>query len=402
MLHNTGPYGPNEAPVNMGAPVNMTPMGSHMNIAHNINNLSKIAHQSIPAPSGHYNLPEYAHYNHSPMTMPPQMTQFPNYQQLGFQQSYVSQNANNTNDLPFPNSMFPMNLNIQNEQNANVVNYAYDKRVIESVRQDNYIEQNARKIPLNIPQIPNKVYNKHTGGNNDFLHNNMYEETHNLDLSMKSQEKLQINSTRRKNIENTVKLIENILIQSSTKPREVPAMIPIGQNNTVITHTMKPSDMTIMKVKETVLKKNQEVNTVKLPESPADLTKESNSDKEEQSQEEIDTAEEHVTENDTDNEQNNTETDILSDDEEVKPIAITQHFIREDAAEAETEANTDSSIVIKVEKATWADSECYNPFLKDSHGFERDGQMNYRIIEGDVSVEQAYSCFRNGNDQFFY
>ena len=396
MLHNTGPYGPNETPINMGAPVNITPMGTHMNIAHNINNLSKIAHPGVPAPSGHFNLPDYPHYNHSPINMPPQMAQFPNYQQLGFQHSYVSQNANNINDLPFPNGMFPMNLNIQNELNANVVNYAYDKRVIDSVRQENYREQSARKMPLNIPQIPNKVYNKHISGNNDYLHTNMYEETHhNLDLSMKTQEKLQINSTRRKNIENTVKLIENILIHSSNKPKEVPAMIPIVPNTA---KTVKPSDLTIQKIeKVTITSKNvPEVNIEPAPVSPADLTTEDlTNDNDKQNLEENDTTEEqNLTENDTEDDQNNTETDLQSDDEDVKPIAITQHFIREDA---EVEVTTDNSIVIKVEKATWADSECYTPFLKDSHGFERDEHMNYRIIEGDCSVEQAIICYKNGN-----
>lgn len=382
MLHNTGHYGPNEAPINMGTPVNMTPISGHMNITHNINNLSKIAHQGVPTPSGQYNLPDYAHYNHSPLGIPPQMSEFPSYPQLGFQQSYMNQNANNMNDLPFPNSMFPMNLNIQNEHHANMMNYAYDKRVIDSVRPEHFKDQNMRKMPLNIPQIPNKMYNKEIDGNNDFLRNNMYEETqHNLDLSMKTQEKLQINSTRRKNIENTVKLIEDILIHSSNKPKEVPQVIPMVENTTIVD---LPSDLTV----ENVIQTSTHVpdsNTDPLADSPQPVTVDNSN---------MDIDEPDPTQPDN-RETQKVEKGILPEDEEITPVGITQHFITEDA-----EVTTDNSIVIKVEKASWADSECYTPFLKDSNGFERDEHMHYRIIEGDSSVEEAVSSYKNGNYHF--
>lgn len=388
MLHNTGPYGPNEAPINMGAPVNMTPMSGHMNIAHNINNLSKIAHQGVPAPSAHYNLPDYAHYNPPSIGMSEQMGQFPNYQQLGFQHSYMNQNANSMNDLQFPNGIFPVNLNIQNEHNANMMNYAYDKRIIESVRQENFKEQNMLKIPLNIPQIPNKNYNKHIDGNNDYVHNAMYQETHhNLDLSTKTPEKLQINSTRRKNIENTVKLIENILIQSSNKTREVPPMIPIGPKTT---KANVPSVVAVEKVTNSSTDIMDSITDPLAP-SPAYLPEqESKNNDKKPSPTEYDSSDKRKPENDS-NDKTKPENDESSD-EDVKPIGITQHFIREQ----DPEETTDNSIIIKVEKASWADSECYSPFLKDCHGFQRDEHMNYRIIEGDCSVAEAISAYTNG------
>ncbi|KAJ8706384.1 hypothetical protein PYW08_011010 [Mythimna loreyi] len=374
MLHNTGPYGPNEAPVNMGAPVNMTPMSGHMNISHNINNLSKIAHQGIPTPSGHYDLPDYAQYNHSPLGMPPQMGQFSNYQ-LGFPQSYMNQNASNMNDLHFANGMFPMNLNIQSEHNASMMNYAYDKRILESVRQENFKEQNTLKIPLNIPQVPNKSYNKHIGSDNDYVHNSMYEETHhNLDLSMKTQEKLQINSTRRKNIENTVKLIENILIHSSNQPKEVPPLISAAPKNAKADVPKDMSDKKMVVASTKKLDSNPDPLEPPLVESTKNEPKNNNKPE--------------TTENDSNNIKKSDNED-KSDDDEVKPVGITQFFIREDA-----EVTTDNSIVIKVEKASWADSECFTPFLKDSHGFQRDEHLNYRIIEGDTSVAEAVTAYK--------
>ncbi|PZC71726.1 hypothetical protein B5X24_HaOG212581 [Helicoverpa armigera] len=67
-----------------------------------------------------------------------------------------------------------------------------------------------------------------------------------------------------------------------------------------------------------------------------------------------------------------------------------QHFITEDA-----EVTTDNTIEIKVEKASWADSDCYAPFVKDVNGFHREGQVNYRIIEGDCSVSEAVAAYKN-------
>nr|XP_049707252.1 zinc finger and SCAN domain-containing protein 2 isoform X1 [Helicoverpa armigera] len=377
MLHNTGPYGPNEAPVNMGAPVNMTPISGHLNIAHNINNLSKIAQQGAPAASGHYNLQDYAHYNHSPLVIPSQMGQYPNYQQLGFQHTYMNQNANNINDLSFPNGMFPMNLNIQNEHNANMMNSAYDKRFIDAARHDSLRDQNVIKTPLNIPQIPNKSYIKHNSVNNDYIHSNIYHSApNNLDLSIKPQEKLQIDSTRRKNIENTVKLIEDILINSSNKPRE-PISAPIVPNNT---KTNLPSDTTIEKVPKPSRNTENTTTNILPPQPTKELSKEqSNTDN---------------------NEPNNTvnssksktqsENDSSSEEEDLKPLGIMQHFITEDV-----EVTTDNTIEIKVEKASWADSDCYAPFGKDVNGFHREWQVNYRIIEGDCSVSEAVAAYKN-------
>uniref|UniRef100_A0A2A4J5J9 C2H2-type domain-containing protein n=1 Tax=Heliothis virescens TaxID=7102 RepID=A0A2A4J5J9_HELVI len=377
MLHNTGPYGPNEAPVNMGAPVNMTPISGHMNIAHNINNLSKIAQQGAPAASGHYNLPDYAHYNHSPLVIPSQMGQFPNYQQLGFQNTYMNQNTNNINDLSFTNGMFPMNLNVQNQHNANMINSAYEKRFIDGARHDNIREQNLIKTPLNIPQIPNKSYNRQNSVNNDYIHSNLYQNApNNLDLSIKPHEKLQINSTRRKNIENTVKLIEDILINSSNKTRE-PESTPPAPNNT---KTNLPSDITIEKSptssRVTEIPKTNAISpqpSKELPKEPSNTVNDKPNN----------------TENNNKGKQQS-ENDSSTDDEDLKPLGIMQHFITEDA-----EVTTDNTIEIKVEKASWADSDCYTPFGKDCNGFQREGQVNYRIIEGDCSITEAIAAYKN-------
>ncbi|XP_022824249.1 zinc finger protein 286A-like [Spodoptera litura] len=385
MLHNTGPYGPNETPVNMGAPVNMTPMSGHMNLAHNINNLSKMSHHAGQGPSGHFNLPEYAHYNQSTLGMPPQMGQFPNYQQLGFQHSYMNQSAPSVNDLPFPNGMFPMNFNIQNEHSANMMNYAYEKRASETMRQESYKEHNMRKMPLNIPQIPNKSYARHSIPDDDYgLHNTYHDVHHNLDLSLKTQEKIQLDSTRKKNIENTVRLIENILINSSNKPKEVPSP------------PSRPTSTRMELLQQTVIEKAPKSNKPAtethshtalqtqadpLQVTPADFSKSKPNEP----------IEVPIEVNDDSQDKEMSENEPQSDEEDIKPIAITQHFITDDA-----EVNTDNSIVIKVEKDSWADSECFTPFLKDVNGFQKDDNMNYRIIEAETSVAEAIAVYKNG------
>ncbi|CAH0601940.1 unnamed protein product [Chrysodeixis includens] len=378
MLHNTGPYGPNEAPINMGAPVNMTPMSSHMNLAHNINNLSKMTHQSGPASSGHFNLPDYPSYSHSQIGMPPQIPQFANYQQSPFQPTYMNQNSNSINDLSWQNGMFPMNLNIQNEHNTNVINYAYDKRIMETVRQDNMKEQNVRKMPLNIPQIPNKSYAKHFGGNNDYANNDLYQNTHhNVDLSMKVQEKIQIDSTRRKNIEHTVKLIENILIHSSNKPKDS------LQSNTAENNDKydKPSDMTMVNVRNATanVPDTTSIDPLSLsPENPQEAREDIN--------------EMHETpDKSNDNTKEPQSDELSSDDDDVKPIGETEHI----TGPNETKV-TDNSVVIKIEKASLADTDCFVPFVRDTNGFPREDVVNQKIIDSELSFDEATVAAKNG------
>ncbi|KAF9412859.1 hypothetical protein HW555_008763, partial [Spodoptera exigua] len=390
MLHNTGPYGPNETPINMGAPVNMTPMSGHMNLAHNINNLSKMAHHAGQPPSGHFNLPEYAHYNQSTLGMPPQMGQYPNYQQLGFQHSYMNQSSPTVNDLPFPNGMFPMNFNMQNEHSANMVNYAYEKRTEarrenETMRPDSYKEHNMRKMPLNIPQIPNKSYIKQNVPDDGYGLNNMYQDgQHNLDLRLKTPEKIQLDSTRKKNIENTVRLIENILINSSNKPKEAPS----APSKPTSTRTELPQPTVIEKAPKSS-KPATEMHSQTVTQTQSDPLQMTPTDFSKTKPNNV--IETPVGDNDDNGDKDESDNEPQSEEEDVKPIAITQHFIAEDE-----EVNTDNSIVIKVEKASWADSECFSPFLKDVNGFQRDDNMNYRIIEAETSVAEAIAAYKNG------
>ncbi|KAH9642682.1 hypothetical protein HF086_011039 [Spodoptera exigua] len=388
MLHNTGPYGPNETPINMGAPVNMTPMSGHMNLAHNINHLSKMAHHAGQPPSGHFNLPEYAHYNQSTLGMPPQMGQYPNYQQLGFQHSYMNQSSPTVNDLPFPNGMFPMNFNMQNEHSANMVNYAYEKRAEarrenETMRPDSHKEHNLRKMPLNIPQIPNKSYTKQNVPDDGYGLNNMYQDGHhNLDLSLKTPEKIQLDSTRKKNIENTVRLIENILINSSNKPKEAPS----APSKPTSTRTELPQPTVIEKAPKSS-KPATEMHSQTVTQTQSDPLQMTPTDFSKTKPNNV--IETPVGDNDDNGDKDESDNEPQSEEEDVKPIAITQHFIAEDE-----EVNTDNSIVIKVEKASWADSECFSPFLKDVNGFQRDDNMNYRIIEAETRIkpEGVFEC----------
>lgn len=227
MLHNTGPYGSNETPVNMGAPLNISQLSTPMNMVQNLNNLSKMPQQPPPAGSGHYNLPNYPTYGNPAVNVGSHMHPFPNYHGLGFQPSYMPQNTSVTQTTAWQNAMLPMSLNMHGDHTPNMLNYPHiDKRLSQSVSP--YKEQNySTKTTLNIPQVPNKLHQNHSetvsnppnSFNDQYMPYNTLKSENNTDYSMKSPEGLLNDNTRRKNLENTVRLIENILI-NTTKNRE--------------------------------------------------------------------------------------------------------------------------------------------------------------------------------------
>ncbi|KAL4720587.1 hypothetical protein ACJJTC_001890 [Scirpophaga incertulas] len=62
MLHNTGPYGPNDKPVNVSSPLNL---GSPVNISHSINNLVKMSQPAAHSNSGPFNFEQYPYNSNS-------------------------------------------------------------------------------------------------------------------------------------------------------------------------------------------------------------------------------------------------------------------------------------------------------------------------------------------------
>ncbi|XP_075988667.1 uncharacterized protein LOC142984764 [Anticarsia gemmatalis] len=391
MLHNTGPYGPNETPVNMATSVNVTP-SAHMNIVSNINHLSKLGHQNAPTPSGTYGLGDYGVYNHPHFSMTSPIPQFPNYQHLGFQHNYTNNNPGSPSDGNFQNGMFPMNLNVNNEHNANLLNYSYEKRLLESPRPDIIKEQNIRKIPLNIPQIPNKSLAKHHVYNDDYVHNDSFHNpNHDLDLSMKSHDRLPLNNVRRKKIENTVKLIEDILINSGNISKEV--FTETIYDNEPQYHSKRDVETNITTVPTTnVLRKA--TNTSKsskqdVPEvDPLSLTVEDTSKVIVQERESIIKSPIRISYEKPDTE------DQISDSEDVKPVGLPDNV-----SEAPVTLTSEKNVEIKIENASWTDTDYAQPFFRDSNAFQREDALDYRIIDSDSSVHEALSAIKNVTDE---
>lgn len=377
MLHNTGQYDPSETPVNMAAPVNMTP-GANMNIVSNINHLAKLGHGSTPSPSVPYGLGDYAVYHQQQFNMPTQTAQFPNhqYQHLGFPHTYTNHNPNSAEES-FQNGMLPMNLNIYNEHNVNM--FSHEKKMSEVVRPDVIKEQNVKKVALNIPQIPNNVLPKQSSLENDYLHNDSFHNpNHNLDLSMKpNPERIEISSFRRKKIENTVKLIENILINSSnTKPKTL-VQESINDIPIEIDHREKPST-------NIVRTEADEAKNDAVPLTLADL-------KQDLSQDAIIKS---PTMNDDDIEK--PDANELSDIEDVKPLNITLEIVPQDDPET-----SEKCVEIKIENASWTDTDYVQPFFRDCNSFQREHAMDFRIVDGDSSVAEALVAIQNTGKLFY-
>ncbi|KAM3955415.1 uncharacterized protein ACR2FA_010686 [Aphomia sociella] len=371
MLHNTGPYGPNETPTNMGTPLNMSQIGGAMNISHNINNLSKMPQQPPQSSTGSYNLANFSPYAHNPMNMTAQMTQFQNYHSPTLQNTFIGQNSAPLLDTGWQNGMLPMNLNVQNEQANEMGHYSnYDKRApINDYKEMSHY----RKTPLNIPQVPTKAYHKHSGLNNDF-NSYMYNDNirqdidYNLDLSTKTQECLEQDNTRRKSLENTVKLIENILI-NTTKNREMKLNERDNKGkekhdeaiNSNVTETSKNDDNETQDSEEHVDDDDDNMSTA-----------ESNSVKQDESSE--------------------------SEDEDVKPTLN----MDEQVNIAEIEIMPDVSV--KVEQlSSLVDLDNMQPYHRDENGVSREDVTDGKIVESESSITEATDNIKKGikTDDYF-
>ncbi|XP_063392356.1 zinc finger protein 184-like [Cydia fagiglandana] len=220
MLHNSGPYGPNDVPINMGMPVNMTQMSNPMNLGHNLGNMPKMPQQAPETAAPVYDIPDYRSFGHSPLNMGHPMSPFPNYHQINFQTNYVHPNPNlphNTTPISLENNILPMNLNTHSEHGPSLMNYHNSESRKFDLNNLNYREKLSRKVPINIPQLHPKVFQKHLGMESDHDQYNTVQENPFYGHDSTKPEKSIIDSNRRKSLENTVKLIEDILINSTPK-----------------------------------------------------------------------------------------------------------------------------------------------------------------------------------------
>ncbi|XP_026749649.2 zinc finger protein 583-like [Galleria mellonella] len=366
MLHNTGPYGPNDTPANMGAPLNMSQI-SAMNMSHNINNLSKMPQQTPQSAAGSYSIPNFSPYAHAPMNMAPQMNQFPNYHSPPFQNSYIAPNSNILHESGWQNGMLPMNLNIQNDQAEAMGSYTnFDKRP--SINDYKDMSQ-YRKAPINIPQVPTKAYHKHSGFNNDynsFMYNDNSRQhvDYNIDLSVKTQERLEMDNTRRKSLENTVKLIENILI-NTTKNREMKLNQKSNDN-------MEKQDESTVNVN--ITKTNISENDTQGSEEQEDVDDEGNMSATEMEQEESSESE-----------------------DDVKPSINVGETVNITRIEIEPD------VTVKVEQlSSWVDLDNIQPYHRDVNGVSKEDVTGNSIIESEISVAEATEMIKNGSNTEAY
>ncbi|XP_052739138.1 zinc finger protein 37 homolog [Bicyclus anynana] len=175
MLHNTGPFGPNDVPVNVNPQTNMTSVSGRMNIGNNINNLAKIPQQSPQMANPHFNLPDYPTYG---LNMNAGLSPFQNFHHVGFQQNPLPQNSIHDS---WQNNMLPMNLNMQGEHS--MLGFPqYGKPDVS--------EQSFTKSMLNVPQVHTKAFHKQMGMDVNYHYNlnpsyRPYAD-YNLDLSSKT------------------------------------------------------------------------------------------------------------------------------------------------------------------------------------------------------------------------
>ncbi|CAG9136102.1 unnamed protein product [Plutella xylostella] len=80
MLQNSGPYGPNDVPGSLGAPMEKPQIGP-VNMSHNLSHISKISQDSSQCTIPQYNLPHYPVYGHNQVHAEPQQNLFPNFTQ---------------------------------------------------------------------------------------------------------------------------------------------------------------------------------------------------------------------------------------------------------------------------------------------------------------------------------
>ncbi|KAG6454667.1 zinc finger protein 582 [Manduca sexta] len=376
MLHNSGPYGPPDTPVNMGAPLNM----SQLNGLNLVNNLGKISQDAPHAAAEHYTHTSYPHYGSSTLNMSSQINQFANYHNPGVHSNFSIQNSPLIENSPWHSGMLSMNLNLQHEHNTNMLNFHqnYDKK------SHGMHESCHNGLPLNVPQLHSKDYFRHSM-NYDNSHYNVSSKPTENNLSVKNTERSQLDNTRRRSLENTVKLIENILLNTTAKSREqadppapAPAMDfpkqdkPIQPIPTIEPQKQQDDDLNeIIDMTERNMKSFYDKDTRDSSQDTYQSTQDSQY-KVEESQE---------------------STSNMSKDTELKESM---------SEEGSTEDEFDRTVEIKEEQPSWTITDYSNPFAKDQHAVQRDDVGGVVIADAETSVKDATEALKNGSKHEYY
>lgn len=470
MLQNTGPYGPNETPISMSGAVNMSQMSTSANFPQNLNSMGKVAHQPPEQPSPPYHLPDYSLYNHSSLNLSQQMNTFPNYQPPSSHSSYMPPNSTSFHETSWQNGFFPMNLNAQPAHGYNMLNYpsSFDKNLPNSTLSTNFLDQHfhGKSLPISIPQVPTKAFQKYHS--DDYEMFNMEKEKYNLHqrnlledtsdfMQDKAPERPLLDNTKRRSLENTVRLIEDILI-NTTRNKELEQQKEMLQEKA--THEEKDilqqqkdiaRQQKDMREKETVIVSakesknsyhnirketnlNQTITSKIITNDDDSYQPKQKTDKnyqkknEEKSDEEQKTSNENIAD-DKDSEQNEEEEtdEELNDNDKNKDndplegaenlnIKSESHSPEPVTEETETidikpmltsvfvklDVEGEPFVDVKVENFYWTDTDYLNPFHRDNvNGIQREDVSLAYIIDSSVSVNEAMVALKKGKFFFF-
>lgn len=462
MLQNTGPYGPNETPISISGAVNMSQMSTNANFPQNLNNMGKIAHQTPEQPSPPYHLPDYSLYNHSSLNLSQQINTFPNYQPPSSHSTYMPPNSTSFHDTSWQNGFFPMNLNAQPTHGYNVLNYpsSFDKNIPGSTLTNNFLDQHfhGKSLPINIPQVPTKAFQKYHS--DDYEMFNMEKEKYNLHqrnlledtsdfMQDKAPERPLLDTTKRRSLENTVRLIEDILI-NTTRNKELEQQKDMMHQEKDINYQeknilqkrkdiarqqrqqrddIKQKEMMIKNAKETYHNIRKETNLNQTITSKINTNDESydtiqktdindeNNEKSDQ-QQKISTVSIKVDKASPQHEQEETDEELNDKDKDNDPLEGTEYVnikseshspenVTEEPETIDIKPMLDSVFVkldvegepyvdVKVENFYWTDTDYINPFHRDVNGIQREDVTDGHIIDSDASVNEAMVAMKKG------
>ncbi|XP_072948434.1 uncharacterized protein [Epargyreus clarus] len=425
MLHNSDQFGASEPPINMGASVNMSMNGM------NANGYGKTHDEN---PNAHYNLGNYTGYGHTVMSPHTSMHPFQNYSNV-FQTSFMGHNPPMHDN--WQHGLLPMNLN----QTDNHNNF-YERKDYLNDYKDQSLQRRSVPVPLNVPHVypkpykdPQMSYHYQEPSTKHYLDTN-------LDLSMNKTPKL--DESRRRSLENTVKMIENILIHnptSSTKygpcvPSKPDIAPPIDNYGLVMppkTDTISPIDKygpTIPKQNTLppIETENRTHETYVEPQKTPD-NENIDSKNEENSKSVYSCSNENSVESETnsdeknnnltitlepDNSSNNDDSqlqvekieikvelhpnDSESENEDVKPLNMFKCLKNPLDMLTGNKNDGDNEVEVKVEEVSnWADYENHNPFQRDVFGVAQTAP-NGTIVEATTSVSVAKDAIKNDTD----
>lgn len=466
MLQNTGPYGPNETPISMSGAVNMSQMSSNANFSQNLSNMGKIAHQTPEQPSPPYHLPDYSLYNHSSLNLSQQINTFPNYQPPSSQSTYVPPNSTSFHDTSWQNGFFPMNLNAQPTHGYNMLNYpsSFEKNIPSSSLSNHFVDQHlpGKSLPINIPQVPTKAFQKYHSDDYEMFnmekekynlhHRNLIEDTNDF-LQDKTLERPLLDTTKRRSLENTVRLIEDILI-NTTRNKELEQQKDLISQEKDITHQendilQKQKDIARqqreIRQKETMTQSAKESKTTyhnirKETNLNQTITSKINTNdetyelkqevevsfeiKNEESDEQQKMSTENIDDNDSSqNELNESDEELNYKNKDDDPLEGTEHVhIKSESHSPESSTEEPESLDIKpmldsvfvkldvegepyvdvkVEHFYWTDTDYINPFHRDVNGIQREDVTNGIVIDSGVSVDEAAVAIKKGKLFFF-